>query len=89
MSVVGIRELRARLSKYLQRVKAGETIVITERGKPIGRIVPMSASREERLGRLLQAGFAEWNGQKLAPYTPKVVNRGPHRLSDLVVELRE
>ncbi len=30
MSVVGIRELRARLSKYLQRAKAGETIVITE-----------------------------------------------------------
>ncbi|WP_374687443.1 type II toxin-antitoxin system Phd/YefM family antitoxin [Promineifilum sp.] len=37
---VGIRELKSGLSEYLRRVKAGETIVITERGRPIGRIVP-------------------------------------------------
>ena len=35
---VGIRDLKAQLSKTIQQVKAGETVIITERGKPIGRI---------------------------------------------------
>lgn len=38
---VGIRELKARLSNYTQQVKAGATLVITERSKPVGRIVPL------------------------------------------------
>ena len=49
----GIRELKSKLSAYMRRVKAGETVVITERGKPIGRIVPVSASsvRWELVGK--------------------------------------
>ena len=43
-TTVGIRELKARLSVYMQQVKAGATVVITERGKPIARIVPLSPS---------------------------------------------
>lgn len=43
---VGIRELKARLSNYMQQVKAGATLVITERGKPVGRIVPLSPAVE-------------------------------------------
>jgi prevent-host-death family protein len=40
MSVtVGVRELRENLSAYLDRVKAGEEVVITERGKRVARIV--------------------------------------------------
>jgi prevent-host-death family protein len=38
MVSVGIRELKASLSKYLDLVRGGETIVITDRGKPIARI---------------------------------------------------
>ena len=45
----GIRELKSQLSAYLRRVKAGETIVITERGKPIGRVVPMTHPVEDQL----------------------------------------
>lgn len=37
---VGGRELKMRLSEYLRRVKTGATIVITEFGQPVGRIVP-------------------------------------------------
>ena len=49
-------QLKARLSEYLRRVKAGNDLVITERGLPIARIVPLDtaerrASREERLVR--------------------------------------
>jgi prevent-host-death family protein len=37
---VGVRELRQNLSKYLDRVKAGETLTVTERGREVARIVP-------------------------------------------------
>jgi prevent-host-death family protein len=37
---VGVRELRQNLSKYLQRVKAGEDLLVTERGEVVARLVP-------------------------------------------------
>jgi len=86
---VGTRELKSKLSEYMRRVKAGETIIVTEHGKIIGQIVPMKATFEERLQVMVAAGQAEWNGEKLIPYQSKVVNRGLRQLSDLVVEDRE
>jgi antitoxin (DNA-binding transcriptional repressor) of toxin-antitoxin stability system len=38
-STVGVRELRQNLSKYLERVKEGETLTVTERGKEVARLV--------------------------------------------------
>lgn len=86
---VGIRELKAGLSEYLRRVKAGETIIITERGRPIGRIVPEGLTLEEKLQRLIDAGLAEWNGQKPADFEPTAVNRSDILASDIVIEMRE
>jgi prevent-host-death family protein len=86
---VGVRELKTRLSEYLQRVKAGQTLVITERGKPVGRIVPVQQSLEERLQGLIEAGLAEWNGKQFQPGEPVVVNRGDRQVAELVVEGRE
>lgn len=40
---VGVRELRQNLSKYLTRVKAGESLVVTERGEEVARLVPSGA----------------------------------------------
>jgi prevent-host-death family protein len=37
---VGVRELRQNLSVYLGRVKAGETLEVTERGQPVARLEP-------------------------------------------------
>ena len=86
---VGTRELKSKLSEYLRRVKAGETITVTEHGKMIGRLVPVKPTIEERMQAMVAAGQIEWNGQKLAPYQPKAINRGGRQLSDLVVEARE
>lgn len=86
---VGTRELKSRLSEYLRRVKAGETITVTERGKVIGQIIPVRQSLEQRLQALLDAGIADWNGHKLPPYQPKAVNPGERQVSDIVVEDRE
>jgi prevent-host-death family protein len=41
MTSVGIRELRQRASELLRRVEAGETIEITDRGRPVAVISPL------------------------------------------------
>jgi prevent-host-death family protein len=86
---VGTRELKNKLSEYLRRVKAGETVIVTEHGKSIGQIVPIKPTVEERLRMMVDAGQVEWNGEKLKPYQPVAVNKSNHQLSDLVVEDRE
>lgn len=37
---VGVRELRQNLSRYLERVKEGETLAVTERGREVARLIP-------------------------------------------------
>lgn len=50
---VGVRELRQNLSRYLERVKAGEGLVVTERGRVVARLIPAGASADRyvELGR--------------------------------------
>ncbi len=43
---VGVRELRQNLSKYLERVKDGEALVVTERGRQVARLIPAGAGAE-------------------------------------------
>ena len=45
---VGIKELRANLSAYLDRVKSGEDLVVTERGTPIAHVTRPGGSRARR-----------------------------------------
>jgi len=40
MVQVGVRELRQNLSRYLVQVKAGESFVVTERGREVARLTP-------------------------------------------------
>lgn len=42
VEVVPVRELRQNLSRYLRRVKAGEELVVTERGRRVARLVPFA-----------------------------------------------
>ncbi len=41
MESAAISEFKARISEYIGRVKAGEEILVTERGKPVARVVPV------------------------------------------------
>jgi len=86
---VGIRELKAHLSKYLGKVKRGQSIVITDHGKPIGRIIPEEQSLEERVDALVQAGVIAWNGKKLKDIEPPAINRSNELASDIIIEMRE
>lgn len=42
MRAIGVRELRQNASKYLEDVAAGESIEITDRGRPVARLVPVT-----------------------------------------------
>ena len=42
MKTAAVSELKARLSKYLIRVKTGEEVLITDRGNPVARLMPIS-----------------------------------------------
>ena len=86
---VGIRELKSRLSEYLRLVRAGEMVTITDRGQPVGRIVPVAQPLEDRLEVLAQAGLILWSGRKLASMPPVVRSRGGLSVADLLVEDRE
>ena len=54
MASVGIRELRQRASELLRRVEAGETIEVTDRGRPVAMLAPLRAAGP--LERLRAAG---------------------------------
>lgn len=55
MTAIPIRELSHQTARTMAPVKAGDTVDITERGKVIGRIVPVDPSHEVR-ARLIAEG---------------------------------
>jgi prevent-host-death family protein len=74
---VGVRELRQNLSRYLERVKAGEGLVVTERGRPVARLIPAGASADryaelaQRFGATVPLGRLEDVATRLhAPGAP-------------------
>lgn len=56
--VASVTKLKASLSAYLADVKSGEEVLVTERGKPIARLVPYrpEPGSDESLARLLREG---------------------------------
>lgn len=63
MERIGVRELRQNASRYLNQVKAGETVEVTERGVLIALLVPPEPARTARdrlvaSGRLIPAAGA-------------------------------
>ena len=51
MTIVNVHEAEAQLSRLLERVCAGEEIVIAQAGKPCARIVPFDPPTQRVLGR--------------------------------------
>lgn len=54
---VGVRELKANLSEYLSRAAAGEEIVVTDRNRPVVRLVAYTAPSEVERG--IEEGWIE------------------------------
>ena len=59
MEITTVSRLKMLLSAYLRRVKAGEEVLVTQRGRPIARLVPISSPTvlPEHLGELEKNGL--------------------------------
>lgn len=52
MKPAKVSEVKAELSRYLARVKRGEEVVITERGRPVAKLVPIPPDEDPEMGRM-------------------------------------
>jgi prevent-host-death family protein len=90
MERIGVRELRQHASRYLARVRAGETIEVTDRGRPVARLVPIG---EPTWDDLIAAGIVtppeRSMGELLATFEPYRLPPGAPLPSEAVSEGRE
>ncbi len=63
MQTIGLRELKTHLSEYVGRSRDGERIVITDRGREIAELTPLSATRKA-MTALRESGRVTWSGSK-------------------------
>ena len=87
---VGVRELRQNLSVYLDRVKDGETLEVTEHGQPVARLTPRPPQVLSELDRLIAEGrvtLGTRNVVDLGP-PPAVDEDGP-TLSEILQAMRD
>jgi antitoxin (DNA-binding transcriptional repressor) of toxin-antitoxin stability system len=75
MKVVGIKQLKARLSEYIRLAKAGETVLVTERDevvaelRPSHRHTPIGDRLEDRLDALAASGEVSRAAQPKGDWT--------------------
>lgn len=85
---VGVRELRQNLSVYLERVKAGETLEVTEHGRPVARLAPNVPQRLSLIDQMIADGrITPASGDhRMLPYPPSIPGRP---LSEILQEMRD
>jgi prevent-host-death family protein len=67
MLTIGVSDLRANLTHFLQQVKAGEVIIITLRGAEIARLVPPAYASVAAREKLEQLGQTAMVGDVVSP----------------------
>jgi prevent-host-death family protein len=85
-SEVGIRELKNGLSRYIEKVRAGEEVIVTDRGRPVARLSPLDQATG-RLAELVAEGIVRPpTSRKRHQPGPRIKAKGS--VSDLVAEQR-
>jgi prevent-host-death family protein len=86
MKTAAVSELKARLSEFLGHVKAGSEVLITDRGKPVARLIPISGSSmgKESLSALEKQGLIKIGPGKLPKSFWKMPRAEDHE--DLVLK---
>jgi len=85
MTVATITELKNRLSSYIDRVRAGERILIVDRGIPVARLEPAVAPEDDdaRLLRLVRKGIVTLGKGRIPD---EILDQPPPRTRRSVVE---
>ena len=88
-STVGVRELKNQLSSFLDRVKAGEEITVTEHGRPIARLSAVGGD-VDRMALLVAAGIVQpsTSPHRQLPKKRVKLTDGSSSLADVVAEQR-
>lgn len=91
MKKVGLRELKNRLAVYVKQVRRGATILVTDRGMPVARIVPEPETQqarplEELLRELAAAGHLRLGTKPFAKIRPVQARGKP--ASQMIIEDR-
>ncbi len=93
MTTASISEAKAKLSALLERVKAGETVTITDRGLPVAQIVPLTGTTEvdwdAHMQRLARSGIVRLPKHKLDVEAFLAMPRAQFRESVLEALLEE
>jgi prevent-host-death family protein len=88
MNRVGIRELRQNLSVYVRRVLAGETLEVTEFGRPVARLTPLPRT-DDPIARLEAEGrLAQRSQGDLLDLGPPLALSLDRPLSEVLEEMR-
>jgi prevent-host-death family protein len=68
MTSATVSKLKASLSEYLRRVKAGEEVLVSERGRPIAKLVPVTGADAlpDHLAEMVSQGLARVGSRRLA-----------------------
>lgn len=85
---MGVRELKDSLSRALRQVQEGETVEVTDRGRPIARIIKAWPSRAGQMiaeGRLMPP---EVDGDLLDVWPPPPLKPGERLGSEILAEFR-
>lgn len=87
MKTVGIRALKQNASAVVAQAAAGETVVITDRGRPVAQLVPLPTSP---LAEMIASGRARLPKRSIKDLPPPL-KRGPGErpLSDVIREMRD
>lgn len=85
METVGIKTLKAQLSQYVAKARAGERIIITDRGEEVAELGPLSCARQA-VQALAHHGKLQWNGTK--PAGLKGVRVRGNAVAETVIEDR-
>lgn len=89
MERVGVRELRQNLSVYLRRVRRGETLEVTERGRPVAILQPIAAP-DDAIAALEARGVPVRRGRgNLAALPAPAKLQLDRPVSDVLQDLRE
>jgi prevent-host-death family protein len=87
---VGVRELRQNLSVYLRRVEKGETLEVTEHGRPVARLSPAPAPEMSVVDRLIAEGRATAARRPIGSLPePVELPPGGPSLSETLREMRD
>ena len=87
MEQIGVRELRQHASRYLARVADGESLEVTDRGRPVAHLVPIEDDPWDVLERAGLVSVA--SGRDLLDLGPARLPDGSRLASDVLVDLRD